>query len=60
MVTYVLIMVLSCGGYQCGSSTITQEFNTFEKCESARKNIEESIIKQDVPTKVRATGCFKK
>lgn len=63
MTTYVLIVVIAVMSYSRPSvTTLTQEFSTFENCESARKNVEKAhgARRGDNVVSVISQGCYKK
>jgi hypothetical protein len=54
---FVLIMIFGGSPPQSGFAVITQEFNSFETCEQARKHLEKSQTSVNV---IRSQGCHKK
>jgi hypothetical protein len=58
---YVLIMIFGGASSQSGYATIQQEFNTMERCESARKFLAQRHEKDTGNTfTLQAQGCFEK
>ena len=54
---YVLIIILA-GGGQSGKLGVTQDFNTIEACEYAKRDIESQFTKSY--SGITSIGCYKK
>lgn len=59
MFNLIMVIAIFSGSTLYTSTTITQEFNTFESCEMARKHIIDNT-KGTYRTLVITQGCFKK
>lgn len=54
---YVLIMIWGGSTSQSGLAIVQQEFDTYERCEIARKYL---VGNNTRPSLLRSQGCFKK